>query len=312
MPEGGAPARGRQSAWISQLAQEKIADPEIGRLLDQLEPYARSLPDDNDDAAIIRATRREYDQLMKVPPDLIGAVYSHAAHSYQVWIKARPDNDFTAVRPELEKTLDLSRQLADCFPGYEHIADPLIDFADYGMKASDVRRVFGELREQLVPIVRAISAQEPADDAPLRNKFAKEKQLAFSEFLSREIGYDFKRGRLDLTHHPFMTKFSLGDVRITTRVDEEDLGNCLFSVLHESGHAMYEQGICQDYEGTVLAWGLRQACMKANRAPGRISSGAAGRFGSTIIPSSKRPFPNSSVMKTWIDFTGRSTVSSAR
>jgi carboxypeptidase Taq len=255
MPPGGAPARGRQIATLGRIAQEKFIDPAVGKLLDELQTYEESLPYEDDDAALIRVARREYERSTKIPPALLGAFYEHQAITYDAWTRARPANDFASVLPMLEKTLDFSRQIADCYPGYEHIADPLIDFADYGMKASSVRVLFAELREQLVPIVKAITSQPAADDSCLKQHFPEDKQLAFGQEIIKKFGYDFNRGRQDKTHHPFMTKFSLGDVRITTRVKEHDLGEALFSTTHEAGHALYEQGIDMKYEGTPLAGG---------------------------------------------------------
>src|SRR4029077_7629685 len=136
--------------------------------------------------------------------------------------------DFARVLPLLEKTLDLSRRVANCFPGYESIADPLIDFSDYGMKASSVRAVFCELRTRLVPIVRAITSRELADDRCLLQPSPEADQLAFGLAVIAAVGFDFEVGRQDKTHHPFMTKFSLGDVRITTRVRENDITDALF------------------------------------------------------------------------------------
>ena len=136
---------------------------------------------DSDDASLIRATRREYEKATKVPPSFMAELQNHAAESYQVWTTARPENDFAAVQPYLEKTLDLSRQLADFFPGYEHIADPLIDFSDEGMKASIIRPLFTELREQLVPIMTAITSQPTADDSCLRQTFPEAQQLDFAD-----------------------------------------------------------------------------------------------------------------------------------
>ena len=159
------PARGRWRT-LGRLAHEKFTDPAIGKLLDDLQPWAESLPYDSDEASLIRVTRRDVRAGDRAcPPAFMARFTAHAAESYAVWEKARPANDFAAVQPYLEKTLDLSRELADFYPGYEHIADPLIDMSDYGMKASTVRAVFGELREQLVPIVQAITAQPPADDS---------------------------------------------------------------------------------------------------------------------------------------------------
>ena len=145
MPPGGAEARGRQSSLLAEMAQVKFIDKRIGRLLDDLRPYEESQPYDSDDASLIRVTRREYERALKVPPKFIGEFSEHVAKSYQEWTEARPANDFSMVRGNLEKTLDLSRQLADYFPGYEHIADPLIDSEDYGMKASSIRALFAEL-----------------------------------------------------------------------------------------------------------------------------------------------------------------------
>jgi len=255
MPPGGAAARARQLATLGQIAHEKRTDPALGRLLDALRPYAEGLPYDSDEASLIRIARQDYERDIKVPPAFVAQFDSHVAQSYEVWHKARANDDFAAVRPYLEKTLDLSRQLADFFPGYEHIADPLIDFEDYGMKAATISALFAELRAQLVPIVQAIVAQPAADDSCLRQSFPEELQIAFGVEVAKRLGYDFDRGRQDKTHHPFTTIFSIGDVRITTRVKEDSLNEALFSTVHEAGHAMYEQGIRPELEGTPLAEG---------------------------------------------------------
>src|SRR5260221_14540424 len=128
------------------MAKEKFIDKKIGKLLDDLRHYEESLLYDSDDPSLIRVTRREYERALKIPPKFIGELNEHGTKSYQEWTEARPANDFSKVRSSLEKTLDLSRQLADYFPGYEHIADPLIDFADYGMKASRGRNLFADMR----------------------------------------------------------------------------------------------------------------------------------------------------------------------
>jgi carboxypeptidase Taq len=135
MPPGGAEARGRQMATLGKLAQEKLVDPAIGKLLDELCPYEESLPYDSDDASLIRVSRRTFEQAVNIPPSFVAEFTNHNALSYQAWTEARPANDFNHVRPLLEKTLDYSRKMAEFFPGYSHIADPLINFADYGMKA---------------------------------------------------------------------------------------------------------------------------------------------------------------------------------
>lgn len=255
MPVGGAPARGRQMATLSRIAQEKFIDPAVGKLLDDLTPWAETLPYDSDDAALIRLTRYNYEQSVNIPPALFAELGEHTAATYQKWTQARPNNDFAAVQDDLAKTIDLARKIANCFPNYDHIADPLISFSDRGMKAESVRTLFAQLRQQLVPIVKAITQQEPADDSFLKKTYPEDQQLAFGLAISQKYGYDLNRGRQDKTHHPFMTSFSINDVRITTRVNENDLGEALFSTLHETGHALYELGSNPAFEGSPLAGG---------------------------------------------------------
>jgi carboxypeptidase Taq len=255
MPPGGAAARARQLATLGRVTHEKLIDPGIGKLLDELEPYAESLDDDSDDARLLRVARRDYERAVKVPSDFMAELRQHQAVAYAAWAEARPADDFAAVQPYLEKTLALSRQLAEFFPGYEHVADPLIDFSDYGMKVSILRPLLEELREGLVPMVHAITAQPPADDSWLCQHFPESKQWAFGLQVAKHLGYDFERGRQDKSPHPFTISFSLGDVRITTRVKEDELDEALFGTIHESGHAMYEQGICRDFEATPLGAG---------------------------------------------------------
>jgi carboxypeptidase Taq len=291
MPMGGAASRGRQSALIARLAQEHAIDPAIGRLLDELQPYAESLPYDSDDASLIRVARREFERALKLPPPFVAEFYEHISKTYNAWVVARPENNFKALEPLLERTLDLSRQMADFYPGYEHIADPLIDYFDYGMKATTLRALFAQLRRELIPIVQSITSQPPADDACLFQHYPKGDQLEFGLEVIKQLGYDFNRGRQDLTHHPFMTKFSLGDVRITTRVDENDLGSALFSTIHEAGHAMYEQGIRMEFEGTPLAGGVSAGIHESQSRTWENLVGRSRGFWEYFYPKLQAKFP---------------------
>jgi len=291
MPSGGAAARGRQMGTLDRLAHDQFIDPAIGHLLDDLRAYEESLPYEHDDAALIRVTRRQYEREVKVPSDFAAALTTHTVESYQVWAQARPENDFKKVQPYLEKTLDMSRELANFFPGYDHIADPLIDYSDYGMQAATVREVFTQLREQLVPIVQAILAQPPADDSCLWNHYPENQQLAFGLDVIKRFGYDFERGRQDKTHHPYEIRLSHGDVRITTRVKEDYLGECMFSTMHESGHAMYEQGTNVAYDGLPLG---RGASSGVHESQSRLWENIVGRsrgFWEHFYPTLQSYFP---------------------
>jgi carboxypeptidase Taq len=255
MPPGGAAARARQTATLGRLAHEKFTDPAIGNCLMHLSHIKKASPM----TLMKQASSVSHGESMN-------ALLKYRQTSQQRWRITLLNPTKCGLRHVQQTTLSgyvrISKKrwnIADrqptFFPGYDHIADPLIESSDYGMKVVDVRRVFAELRQELVPIVSAITSQEPADDSCLHQHFPEEKQLAFGLEVAQQFGYDMNRGRQDKTHHPFMTKFSLGDVRITTRTKENFLGDALFSTLHETGHALYEQGIRMDYEGTPLARG---------------------------------------------------------
>ena len=245
MPAGGAVARGRQMARLNEIAHKKRIDPAIGGLLDKLEPYADTLPQDSSDACLIRVLRRDYERSIRVPAELVARASAASSASYNAWTTARPANDFAAMRPHLETALGLSQEFAALFPGHAHIMDPLIG-PDEGVTVAETRALFKKLRAALVPLAAKITAQPIADDSCLRKNYPEAPQLAFAIKVAQDFGYDLKRGRLDKTAHPFMTSFATDDVRITTRVREDDLSDALFSTWHETGHALYELGVSPD------------------------------------------------------------------
>ncbi len=274
MPKGGAAARARQGATLSRLAHDRATDPGLGKLLDELRSHAERLPPDSDEACLIRVARRDFEKAVKVPTEFVARWNAFGSESFDAWTRARPANDFAGMRPYLERALDFSRQYAGFLGPYARIADPLIDGPDEGMTTASVLALFTQLRAALVPIVRAIAEQPVADESCLRGTFPEAEQIAFGLAVAKRYGYDLERGRLDKTHHPFCTKFSSGDVRITTRVREDDIADCLFSILHEAGHALYEQGVDPAFEGTPLGWG---ASAGVHESQSRLWENVVGR-----------------------------------
>jgi carboxypeptidase Taq len=293
MPAGGAPARARQGAMLSRLAHERATDPALGKLLDELERTTEDMPYDSDEASLIRIARRDFEKAIRVPPHFVARVSAFGSASYDAWTRARPANDFASMRPLLEKAVDFSREYASFFAPYEHIADPLIDAADMGMTTKSVRSLFAELRAALLPIVEAIAAQPAADTSCLKGTFAEDAQLAFSRMVAKRIGYDFARGRLDKTHHPFCTRFAAGDVRITTRVRTGDITEALFSTLHEAGHAIYEQGVAADLEGTPLGSGVSAGVHESQSRLWENIVGRSRAFWQHFFPLLSDAFPDS-------------------
>jgi len=292
MPGGGAAARARQGATLSRLAHERLTAPALGRLLDALQPYADSLPADHDDACLVRVARRDFERAVKVPATFVARWNEHGSASYDAWTRARPADDFATMRPLLERSLDFSRQYAGYFAPYARIADPLIDGPDEGMTTASVLALFAELRAELVPIVRAIVAQPPADDRCLKGSFPEAAQMQFGLAVVKQIGYDLDRGRLDKTHHPFCTRLAGGDVRITTRVRQDDIGEALFSTLHEAGHALYEQGVGAHLDATPLGCG---ASAGVHESQSRLWENMVGRsrgFWQHFYPKLRQAFPD--------------------
>lgn len=292
MPKGGGATRGRHLALLSALAHEKSIDPALGKLLDDLLPYTDTLAYDSDEASLIRVARRDFERAIKVPAGFTARASAAAAASYDAWVCARPQNDFAAMRPHLEEAVELAREYAEFFAPYEHIADPLIEAAEEGMTAARVRTLFSELRRELLPIVQAICDQPAPDDSCLKGYFAETAQLDFSLRAARSIGYDTDRGRLDKTRHPFTSKTSSGDVRITARANENHFGDAFFSALHEAGHAIYEQSVAPALDGTPLGSG---ASAGVHESQSRLWENLIGRslvFWEHFYPLLRDTFPN--------------------
>lgn len=275
MPPGGARARGEQLATLSRISHDLATSREIGDLIDGAADEVKDLPYESDDASLVRVARKDYDNAKKIPASLVAEVARHGAVAYGVWAQARETNDFPMFAPYLEKTIEYSRRIADHLGYEDQLYDALLDQFEPGMKTSQVQAIFAELKRELVPLVHQVSERVDAvDDSMLHQPFDEGAQERFGEHVIRAYGYDFERGRQDRTVHPFCTSFSINDVRITTRFDPNWLNPALFGTLHETGHAMYEQGVSQDLEGTNLADG---ASLGVHESQSRMWENVVGR-----------------------------------
>ena len=275
MPPGGAAARGGQIATLKHIAHQKLTHPVLGQLLEDLRPYEASLPDDSVTAGLIRIARRDYQRAVAVPAEFMGRLSRHQAASYQAWTEARSEGNFAKMRPYLEKTLDLSRELASFLSlGQQAIADPLIDLQDPGMSAAAIAPLFRGLRQELKALGSAIAQTPGVDDSCLHQFYGESGQLGFIKGVIFRLGYDFGRGRQDQTPHPFTCKLCAGDVRMTTRVNERHLSRGLFASIHQPGCALYEQGISPDLEGTPLG---REISFSLQQSQSRLWENFVGR-----------------------------------
>ncbi len=292
MPPKGAGGRADQLGTLDKLAHEELTSDEIGRLLEELSPEADKLEYDSDEASLIRVTKRDYEKACRVPAELVEEISRTSALGIEAWEKAREASSFKIFQPLLEKIVDLEIQLAEHLGYQDRMYDALLDQYEPGMKTAQVQKIFDELKKDLVPLVRAIGEKSGrVDNGCLHREFNPQKQLAFGEQVIKQYGFDFEAGRQDLSAHPFTTGFGLGDVRITTRVDDRYLPMALFGTLHESGHALYDQGYRPELEGTPLAGG---ASLGVHESQSRMWENLVGRsrgFWKYWFPHLRQVFP---------------------
>lgn len=274
MPPAGAEERSEQLATLSRLIHLKSTAPEVGQLIEDLLPYAETLPPDSDDARLIRKAKRAYDKQTKVPADLVAEFTQVTTLAQEAWVQARAEANFAHFRPHLEKIVELRRAYAACFAPYDHVYDPLLDDFEPGMKTAEVQAIFNALRPRQVELVRQITARPQVEDGFLFLRYSEKKQWDFGVEVITRFGYDWKAGRQDRSAHPFTTAFGLGDVRITTRIHPRNLTSGLFSTMHECGHALYHQGIGRNLRRTLLADG---ASMAVHESQSRMWENLVGR-----------------------------------
>lgn len=292
MPPGGVASRAEQLSTLLRLAHVRFTSVEVGHLLDALEGEVASHPFDSDEASLVRVCRRDYDHDRKLPPELISEIATAGSTAQPVWRKARQDADFKVFAPYLEKNVELNRRIADAL-GYESRPyDALLDRYEPGMTTDQLETVFAELKRAVVPLIADIARHADAvDDRVLYRGFDPALQLKYALDVVTKLGYDTNRGRQDISTHPFSTSFGPGDVRITTRVSRDFFNECLFGSIHESGHAMYNQGIAQSIDRTPL-WG--GASPGVHESQSRLWENLVGRshaFWRHFYPSLQATFP---------------------
>lgn len=302
MPAKGADARARQSATLQKIAHQKLTDPALGRLLEGLRPGEEGRPYASFEASLVRVMRREFERTSRVSPELVMKIVVHQAIGYQAWSDASQKGDFEAMLPFVESGLELCREVAACFPGHDHPADPMIDFSDGGMTVASLRALFGELRGRLVPLAKAVLARPAPDDSFLRRCFPPAKQFDFMTPVIARLGFDFERGRRDTKFHDVLTAASINDVRFATPTDENDLRWGLFKPLHYAGHAMYEQGNAAELEGTPLQGGASSGMHESQSLLWENHVGRSRGFWSVCYPELVAAFPEQLAGVTLDDF----------
>jgi carboxypeptidase Taq len=290
MPPGGGEARGQQLATLGKIAQEKSTSDEVGALIEDLKSEFSG--GDSDEAALVRVAARNYNKAKRVPAEFVAEQAIVTTKAFEAWVEAKGKSDFSIFRPHLEKVVELVQRYVSFFPPADHPYDTLLDDYEPGMKTAEVQEIFNNLRPKQVDLIKNISSVKQVKDTFLKKKYNEKKVWDFGEAIITRFGYDWSRGRQDKAPHPFETAFSVNDVRITNRFEENNPLSTLFSAMHEAGHAMYEQGINPAYERTSLANGTSLA---VHESQSRMWENLVGRslpFWEHFFPQIKKIFPS--------------------
>ncbi len=256
MPEEGVGPRSNQLATLSSMAHELLTSDETAELLQAAEGAVAGMEYDGDEVSLVRVSRRLFDEQTKIPTSLVVRESKAISQGFVAWRKAREADDYPIFEPHLQELVDIQIEKAG-YLGYEdHPYDALLDQYETGMTTAQVESLFSDLKAGLVPLVREIAARPEVDDSFLSHqRFDRQRQWDFTVLLLRGIGYDFKRGRQDKAPHPFTTEFGNTDVRVTTRLHDNNPQSAIFSSVHEGGHALYELGSPDRFERSPLAGG---------------------------------------------------------
>lgn len=292
MPPKGAEHRSNQQALIARLAHERATNPRIGEALSACAASDLVKDADSDAAVNIREIRRSYDRATKLPGSLVEELARVSVLSHQAWAEARKDSDFAQFAPWLGKILELKRQEAACVGFKSNAYDALLDEYEPDETSDNLVKVFESLRGLLVELVgRIASSGRKAPTEILKRPAPIAAQQQFGRAAAKAIGFDFDAGRIDVSIHPFCTDIGPGDVRITTRYDEKAFGDSLFSVLHESGHAMYEQGFLPQHAGTPLGQAISLGIHESQSRMWENLVGRSRAFWTHFLPKAREFFP---------------------
>jgi carboxypeptidase Taq len=250
MPDAAGGYRAEQMTLLAGMVHERRTDRRVGDWLAELLDSQLAADPHSAAGATIRELKRQYDKRVKLPQALVEELTRTSVLGQQAWVSARANNDFKSFQPLLEKTFRLKREQAQALGYPDRPYDALLDDFEPGALTSEVAKVLAALRERLVPLVAEIAAsRRRANIDLLTRRYPREAQEQFGQAAAAQIGFDFARGRLDVTHHPFCTGLGPHDCRITTRYDERHFPGAFFGILHEAGHGIYDQGLPAEHFG---------------------------------------------------------------
>jgi len=270
MPPKAIKLRSQQLALLSRIEHKMSTDPKIDALLEEIVRHPEYDRLDNVQKRNVHLIKKQYDEQTKLPEELVAETAKQQAITIDIWKKAKAAKNFSMFKPELEKLVELKQKAAEILMEVKKTATPydaLIDIFEPKMTAKEITKVFDELREGLTSLLKKCEASSKQPDVSiLKRKVPIDVQRKIAKALAEFVGYDVASkeagGRIDETEHPFTTGY-YDDVRITTHYYEDMCASSIFSVLHESGHAIYDQNLKQEWMyqpvGTSCSHGFHES-----------------------------------------------------
>ena len=292
MPPKGAEHRSAQASLLARMVHERLTSPRVSDLLAEIEASPLARGPSSDAAVNVREVRRSHDRARKLPSSLVEEQTRVAVLAQQAWGESRARSDYAAFEPWLSKTLDLKRQEARCVGYAGEMYDALLDEFEPGETAANLRATFEGLRPPLVELIGSIvSSGRKAPVEILERDYPAEAQSRLAREAAAAVGFDFEAGRLDVSLHPFCTGLGPGDTRMTTRYDPKYFGDALFGVLHETGHALYDQGLPAEHFGTPLGEAVSLGIHESQSRMWENFVGRSRPFWKRFLPDVRAAFP---------------------
>jgi carboxypeptidase Taq len=292
LPPAAAEFRTEQLTLLAGMIHRRNTEERLGGWLRELADSPLAADPHGADGANIRHLKREYDKQVKLPQSLVEELARVASLGQHAWERAREKNDFPSFAPLLSKMFELKRAEAEALGYPETAYDALLDDYEPEERTSNVRRVLAELRDALIPLVGQITASGRQPDLSiLKRRYPPDVQEAFSRRAAEAIGFEFRRGRLDVTSHPFCTGLGPHDCRITTRYDERFFPSAFFSVLHEAGHGIYDQGLPADWYGLPPGEAVSLGIHESQSRMWENLVGRSRAFWQHFFPAAVQAFP---------------------
>lgn len=303
MPAGGVSFRGRQMSYLAGLLHRQLTDPVLGDLLSAAEGSDLTADPHGVTGANLRLWEWSYNRLRRVPHELVEELAEVTTISQQVWAEAREQNRFADFLPWLERVLALKQAEGDHLADGGDRYDALLEDYEPGVSSSELAELFGQLQSELRLLLAANSPAPPAEWERFSDQvFPLERQRQLSRVLAERVGFDLDGGRIDTAEHPFFSPVGPGDCRLTTHYAESDFRDGFFSLLHEIGHGLYEQGIEAEWHGTPLA---EAPSLGLHESQSRLWENSVGRspaFWLGFYPQVQAMFPVALAGVSWVEF----------